>query len=68
MKRFFFAANVTTDGSTASLRNLHWISSTKCSERGLFQEYVVCVIHILIKKTGLMYLYSFFKVKCLVYS
>lgn len=38
---FFFAANVTTDGSTASLRNLHWMYSTKCRERGLFHEYVV---------------------------
>lgn len=57
----FFTANITTDGSTVSLRNLLWMYSTKCSERGLLQEYVVCVIHTLVKKMGLMYLYSFLK-------
>lgn len=57
----FFTANVTTDGSTVSLRNLLWMYSTKCSGRGLFQEYVVCVIRTLVKKMGLMYLYSFLK-------
>jgi len=59
MKRYFFTANVTTDGCTVSLRNLLWIYYTECSERGLLQEYVVCVIHTLVKKMELMYLYRF---------
>lgn len=54
----FFTANVTADGSVVSLRNLLWMYSIKCSERRLFQEHVVSVIHTLVKKMGLIYLYS----------